>query len=64
MFQSIPLSIYSKYSIPFSTAYSGVRSQGQQTQLADPDFPLTRNIFQLFLGDPEAFTGQPEDKIR
>jgi len=32
---------------PFSTAYSRVGLRGQQTQQADPEFPLTRNIFQL-----------------
>ncbi|XP_056281830.1 cilia- and flagella-associated protein 251-like [Pseudoliparis swirei] len=36
---------------------------GQQTQQADSDFPLTCNIFQLFLGDPEAFLGQQRDVI-
>jgi len=34
-----------------------------QTQLADPDFPLTRNIFQLILEDPEAFPGHLGDII-
>jgi len=48
---------------PFSSAYSVVGSRGQQTQQADPGFPLTRNMFQLILGDPEAFTGQPGDII-
>jgi len=38
-------------------------SRRQQTQLADPDFPLTRDIFQLILGDPDAFTSQPGDVI-
>jgi len=46
---------------PFSSTKSGVGLRRQPTQQADPDFPLTRNTFQLTLGDPEAFPGQPGD---
>jgi len=54
-----PLSIHPSV----SAAYSGVGSWGQQTQPADPHFPLNHNIDQLILGDPEASTGQPGDVI-
>jgi len=30
---------------------------------ADPDFPVSRTIFQLILGDPEAFPGKLGDII-
>jgi len=44
---------------PLSAAYPG----GQQTQQADPGFPLTRDTVQLTLGDPEALPGQLGDMI-
>jgi len=42
---------------------SGVGLWGQQTQQGDIDVPLTRNPFQLILGDPEAFPCQLGDII-
>uniref|UniRef100_A0A8C2WPX7 Phosphatidylserine synthase n=1 Tax=Cyclopterus lumpus TaxID=8103 RepID=A0A8C2WPX7_CYCLU len=45
------------------TRLSGVGSGWQQVQQADPGLPLTRSTFQLILGDPEAFQGQPGDII-
>jgi len=42
--------------------------RGRVPGAADPAgwarLPLTHNTFQLFLGDPEAFTGQPGDVIQ
>ncbi|XP_075954572.1 cAMP-responsive element modulator-like isoform X1 [Anarhichas minor] len=42
---------------------SGLGSRWQQAKQADPDFPLTGNMFQLILGDPEASPGQLGDVI-
>ncbi|KAK0145239.1 SCL-interrupting locus [Merluccius polli] len=44
---------------------SGVGSRGQQPKQGSPDFPFPSYFGQLFLGDPEAFPGQPRDiKLR
>ena len=50
-----------RYSIHPSIFYrlSGVRSRGQQPKQGSPDFPFPSYFIQLFLGDPEAFPGQP-----
>ncbi|KAK0152077.1 hypothetical protein N1851_006562 [Merluccius polli] len=45
---------------PSSCCLSGVGSWGQQPKQGSPDFPLPSHFVQLFLGDPEAFPGQPE----
>ncbi|KAK0151912.1 hypothetical protein N1851_006716 [Merluccius polli] len=42
---------------------SGVGSRGQQPKQGSPDFPFPSYYGQLFLGDPEAFPGQPRDIV-
>ena len=42
---------------------SGVGSWGQQPKQGSPDFPFPSHFVQLFLGDPEAFPGQPRDSL-
>ncbi|XP_047226062.1 poliovirus receptor isoform X3 [Girardinichthys multiradiatus] len=46
-----------------SSALSGTRSWGQQTQQRCPDVPLPRNLLQLLRGEPKAFPGQPRDIV-
>ena len=48
---------------PSSFRLSRVRSRGQQPKQGSPDFPLPCYFVQLFLGDPEAFPGQPRDIV-
>ncbi|XP_062311935.1 uncharacterized protein LOC134016604 [Osmerus eperlanus] len=48
---------------PSSSACPGVGSRGQQPKQGGPDFPLPGHFHQLFLGDPEAFPGQPRDIV-
>ncbi|KAK3559002.1 hypothetical protein QTP86_000123 [Hemibagrus guttatus] len=41
----------------------GAGSRGQQSKQGCPDFPLPRHFLQLVWRDPEAFPGQPRDKV-
>ncbi|KAK0151551.1 putative nuclease HARBI1 [Merluccius polli] len=46
-----------------SAQHSKVGSRGQQPKQGSPDFPFPSYFVQLFLGDPDAFPGQPRDIV-